>query len=699
MKSIKPFLIILGIGLMLTSCFQEVDIDKISGEYSDDFGLAIPAVRSLFTMKDVVVELNDSTEFYSDTANRQLMRFVHVEDPLIDIDVIDMLDIGVGEFSGSVKISDIDIPEFLSFKDSVTVVDIVDNINNPIVKLVFESALLGPTAVPSVTGLPIGTYSIWDSEGIKAIYFDKGIFEIEVENRMPIEVSFLATFKDKTGDFIAEQQIDRLKAGEMISFGVDAAGMDLDFPITVTIAQFGANADGLVQFKETDGLYVSANLKQVVFNKAELKIDDEIQGVGNDTITYNDKNKVLTYLKFASGVLNYKITNMSDIGQVDLHLKLPEFIVANGSMIEIDETLEGNVPSIGAIDLADALLELENSNLKQGKTLLQIITDVTVKPTSDTIVINYTDSIYGEFTLADVKLNAAKGWFGKDSVDIVEEMTELWLGFFEEDLSNVTMTNPSILFTVSNSFGISSDVDLTFKGVSEDETEEAIAVLNTISIQKPNAIGESSFSTVILDRDSTEGLVDLVNLPPAKVIHSGKIVVNPDYDPTDDGTIVENYFDETSRLSLGMRFELPFEFIADSFVYEDTLEYTWPEDTEDLYPRILMITTVHNLPFYILSEFVFLDASGMPTDTVVGSLIDPAPYDEDGFSTDSVKSKHEIILSDSQSRHLKTTESIRMRTTIYTGTKDEPKEIILQSTDYADIQIGVKGIFDVDNDL
>ena len=699
MVRIRVFLIALIFGVFGTSCFKEVDVDKISGDYKDDLGLALPAVRSFFTLKDVVVELSDSVEFYNDAdGNRELMRFVHVEEPLIEIDMIDLLDIGVGEFNGAVKIADVDIPEFLTLKDSVTVTDVIDKVDNPIVKSAFELALLGPTAVPDVGGLSIGTYKIWDSEGVNSISFNKGLFEIEVKNEMPVSLDFVATFRDDSGVFLVEKEITGLQQGAVDVFDVDVSGMDLDFPIAVTITQFRAEADGLVQFAADDAIFVFAKLKDVVFNSAELKIKDKIQGIGNDTIAYNDKSKVLTYLKFTSGVLNYKITNESSIDDVDLKLELPEFTKA-GNPILINEKLLGNDPASGSIDLSDAVLELSNSDLTHGKTMLNILTDITVHPTDDIITINYNDSINGEFTLTDVKLSAARGWFGQETVDIPEEMTELWLGFFEEDLERITMTNPRFIFTVANSFGIASDIDLQFRGVSEDGTRQVTSVLNTFSIAKPSENSEISTTMVTLDRDSTEGLVDLVNLPPAQVFHSGQILVNPNYNPDDESTIVENYFDSSSRMSLGMRFEVPFELVADSFVYEDTLIYSWPEDTEDLYPRILTITTVHNLPFFIMSEFVFLDKQGLPTDTVFGSLIDAAPYDDDGFSTDSVKSKHEVVLSQTQSEHLKITESIIMKTIIYTGTEEVPREVILQSSDFADVQIGVKAIYNVDDDF
>lgn len=689
MSSVKAFSLVLFLSTLFTSCFQEVEVDKISGDYKDDVGLAIPAVRSRFTLKDIVAEIDDSTEIYLDSAARQRMRFVHVEDPLISIDVVDLLDIGAGEFSGSVKISDVDIPDFLSFEDSITVVDIAEGITNPLLKAYFESSLGTPTTIPSIPGVNIGTYKIWESEGIKSISFTEGIFDITVINNMQLTLDFIATFEDADGQLLIEKVVTDFKSGEEFNVIVDAAGMDIAFPVTLTISELKSDG-GEVTYTEESGLKVNANLRDVIFNTAELQIKDEIQGESNDTIAYNDKDKVLQELKFAGGQLSYSITNMSSIDELDVDLLMPEFIKGNGENIRLTEKLKENIPASGTIDLAGAALKLENTDIYQGETLLRIMTDITVHPTSDTIIINYNDSIYGEFTITDVELSSAKGWFGKETIEIEEEKTELWLDFFGEELENLTMTNPRFIFTVTNSFGISCNLDLAFKGVDKDGINDVDIDLSPKYIAQPKAGGES-VRDIILDRDSVEGLVDLVNLPPATVYHSGTIVVNP------GDTVRVNEFDESDYFSLGMRFEMPFEFAADSFVYEDTLVFEWPDDTEDLYPRYLTVAALHNLPFYLMSEFVFLDEYDQPTDTVTGTIIDPAPSDENGFSTDSILSHYEIGLTQEESESLKASQSIIMKSIIYTGARGSAREIILQATDYADVQIGVKGVYKLED--
>ena len=265
----------------------------------------------------------------------------------------------------------------------------------------------------------------------------------------------------------------------------------------------------------------------------------------------------------------------------------------------------------------------------------------------------------------------------------------MWLDFFDVDLNSLSLSDPKIIFTVTNTFGISANMDLTFRGVSSDEMSEATIMPESQFIAQP-AENAKVVQDITLDKNSVEGFLDFVNLPPATVYHSGVLTINPTQEVTLNEVNRNDYF------SLGMRFEVPFECLADSFVYEEQSEVDWLDDSEDLFPRYVTVYAKHTIPFYYLTDFIFLDEFEQPTDTVSGTLLEPASCDEDGFSTDTVISNCEIPLTEEESENLKAATYIRMRSIIYTGDRPYAKDVVLQATDFADIQVGVKGVYKVD---
>lgn len=672
--------------LLLSSCMQEVELDKISSKYSDDIGVAIPAVRSHFTLKDVIAELSDSTEVYDDDAKRKRIRFVHTEDPLIDINLSDIYFSNVADFDGSVKISDMTLPHFLSFNDSVTIKDIIDNMEDPGARVFFESISNGSSSVVfsiPTPGYNIGTFKIWETEGVKSVVFEEGDLNIVLNNHLPFPVSMKATFNDNKGNLLVEQQIADLAPLAETGFTIDISGIATEFPVFITISDFTAeNTNPSLVITEKDGVTISSSLDNVVFESAELKLVNPIVAESVDTLEYSGDGKEISIIEFNKGKFNYEITNYSEIDEVKVELMFPMASTQNGTLL-IVESLPKGVTKRGVIDLTNANFRFLNPD---NNTAIVLNTKVYASPTADTIQILALDSIYGKFTITDIDLKSGAGWFGKDSIDIDEAKTELWLDLFDNNLDNISILNPQFKFSVRNTFGTSLDLKLNMRGYNSDGTKEASVVIPPLFIAQPPVNG-ISVTDFIVNRANTEGIVDLVNLPPAEVYHSSRVIVNPENVKT------LNYFGNQSRLSIGMRFEVPFEFKADSFITTDTVEIEWPEDTEDLYPRILTVAAIHNLPFTINYDFILQDINHLSLDTLTGTVVEPADSDEFGFSTDSIITNTGITLSEEESLNFKNSAFVVLKATFYTGSKLNVRDVILQATDFADIQIGIKGIY------
>jgi hypothetical protein len=228
-----------------------------------------------------------------------------------------------------------------------------------------------------------------------------------------------------------------------------------------------------------------------------------------------------------------------------------------------------------------------------------------------------------------------KGYFGQLSESFNTQKLDMGL---DQVLNHITglfhITNPSIKFTYSNSFGIPIGVTLNASGQKNSQTVNL--GLNPFTIAYPTTLATRDITSSITIDSTNSALPNLLSLPPSKVTFSGSGKMNPDGRPTGANT---NYVFGNSRFLGSVEVDVPLLLWMQNLQFSDTLD------------NFLKLKSTDNTSFIDSLKIIIAANNGFPLgaslkvilyDTVrkanlktidATNLIKPAPVDANGKSS------------------------------------------------------------------
>ena len=331
-----------------------------------------------------------------------------------------------------------------------------------------------------------------------------------------------------------------------------------------------------------------------------------------------DNNEILTYISFLEGM--FSVSAQADQLAQDGYNLEATFRILNSydsQQLPINGTVTLNNP--GEADLTGSRIEFEN---QANFFLVEYKLFITGNGTPDNAP--YTIEFSQEMT--GLKFDLVKGYI--DQINFPVGNTSVALSLFNNaTLGSLVFENPTIEFTMDNSFG--AEIDLSIEEFYATTIEEEIIPVTGPAIDEPWRVYASEtheapvLTTFKLLDNSNTNLFDITEQSPKKLYYEVTGLINPD--ATQQTT---NWIKHDSNLSIDMEVNLPLWGRINIFELQDTTELSVSDLPDELEWVELRMNFSNGFPLNVALDLILLDENNNPIDTLFplqDKLLDAAP--------------------------------------------------------------------------
>ncbi len=369
----------------------------------------------------------------------------------------------------------------------------------------------------------------------------------------------------------------------------DANGVFLALVYTDSLERIDASGYyGLPGFNESEEESMTA--AQITGFEAAGSIDLDF----DFPIPYDQSGGVeLTSVVFKAGSLDLDISStFRHVGQVTL--SIPSLTDASGTPFSTTLNFDGT----SSVPATDA-----NSNDLQGYTLAlapgnMIDADLNLQMTNSGNSTFTTDQLQLNIALNNADYSLLEGDFKNFILDFPKDSV-LMRVFGNFDGGTFTLTNPTVTFNVSNSFGVPFQCDfqeLFTENVNTGETRDLLvnAETQTFNVDAAETPGTTNVSSLEFNNANTNGAMsDVIEPTPKFVIYDIEGTSNPG-SPTGN----QNFITDESRIDVVADVLLPLEGFGE-LTLSDTLsydEFLSPEEADRIESLLLRINVDNGFP-------------------------------------------------------------------------------------------------------
>ncbi len=318
-------------------------------------------------------------------------------------------------------------------------------------------------------------------------------------------------------------------------------------------------------------------------------------------------------LRLKSGSISLNISNtLNHTGS--LLIRIPG-MVKNGIPFEVNVPINGTFSNnTQTINLQGYSIKMATGPGNYNEIPIEYILNLNYNSGQST-----SGSISVERSFTSWEFNRMYGYVGQQIVSLAQDSIQLKIfnnatdGYFE-------LTNPSVKFTVTNSFGFPIDINMDVlkskniaTGVETDITLSNFP--NPFAINHPSVsqIGSAEITNLKLDK-SNSNLNILVNPTPKFFIFGITAHSNPNGDPPQTA---RNFMTDESKFVIGTEVELPLEGFAYGFSIIDTLDFTFSDNQEEIESLLIRINIENGFPVDLRMQLVFLDKDFQAVDSLL----------------------------------------------------------------------------------
>lgn len=669
----------LGI-LVLASCIddhlQKIIDGKIKVQVNPE--LEIPVAQFRMELRDV---LRDETLILTDS-NDLSLSIVYRDDSLLNESANDVLEIPDQSLSeSSTQIGPIRINDF-SVQKSLSLNDILPNLDSITRRALFVADSAGIQvpfpAIPLQSG---GIHSINPISIFNFAVLDSGRLSVNITNQWATTIAVLVLdIKNPNNQSIGKIRFFNLTPNSTGSSFVDLRSQTLNANLSFSIDSiFVPGSAQPVTVSLNQSLNINVTGTGLIIASANAQIPAQNLGTDTSNIDFSFDNGERIYeVLLDSGRLNLDFRTSLPIS-VRCTIAIPGILNVNGIPLARTFIISGGAPNLISIDLSDHLIDLKRYS--RGYNELQIVFSKEILPTSNSVNINKDDSITFSYSLTNLRLNHAKGYFGSRTIVADPSTANLDLDFLNEINGNVFIANPQITFNIRNSMGFPARLNLNLSG-SRSGNPPVNINLNNQNIPSPAIMGNVATGAIQINRNNSS-LPQLLSLPPDSIVAGGSIELNP------NGSIDTNFVTKASALSIGMEIEIPFELSIRGLGFSDTAEFTG-ELFESLESASLVIKAENGFPFDFITEFAFLDSAMNVVHRDSINLLPSASVDANGkvlapaFNTGRISLGPQALKAMEQTRYLASKFSLQ--------TPQNGQQIVKIYADYHILlKVGVEG--------
>ncbi len=360
-----------------------------------------------------------------------------------------------------------------------------------------------------------------------------------------------------------------------------------------------------------------------------------------------ENSEILTYISFLQGTFNVMVDApelLADGYQLEASFRILNSFDSNNQPFSGQVSLDQ--PS--QTDLAGGRIEFDNE-----ANFFMVEYTITISGNGNPDNAPYTLNFIN--TMEDIRFDLAKGYI--DQINFPIGNITIPINFFKNaKVGSVLFEDPSIDFTMLNSFGAEIDVNIIefYATTINDET----IVIHGDGVDSPwRAASPDSHeepkekSIVVLDPDNTN-LFEITEQSPVELYYNVRGLTNP------DGTMLAtNWIKHDSNLSINMEMNLPLWGRIDYLLMQDTTTMALGNMPDELEWIELKMNIANGFPLDLFLNVILLDDNNQHLDTLFNALprlfkaaeVDPAT----SIVTEPGQSTLIELIDDAKTRNLR----------------------------------------------
>ncbi len=205
------------------------------------------------------------------------------------------------------------------------------------------------------------------------------------------------------------------------------------------------------------------------------------------------------------------------------------------------------------------------------------------------------------------------GYFGTRNITVNDDSSRISI-FNNAIGGTLYFDDPKVQFLISNSFGMPLDAHFNslyaYNATSGNIPIIGPGVPNPIPIFSPTIVGQTAHSNFSLDKTNCN-LGAAMSQNPQYIGYNVNAVSNT-------GGVTQNFLEDSSRLNIDVRVELPLYGYAGGLVVQDTVDFKL-DDVKEIEWAIFRINITNGFPVDANTQIYFLDS----TSVILDSLISP----------------------------------------------------------------------------
>ena len=302
--------------------------------------------------------------------------------------------------------------------------------------------------------------------------------------------------------------------------------------------------------------------------------------------------------------------------KIDIAEGLPFKTVLKFSFNDIEKEGKMLIDSLVYDPLNNQSLELNLANCIAdfSKDSLYFKIDEITIITNTTGTIKETDKLVLGVSLTDIEFDFIEGYFGKLAVPTIKD--SLVIDQLKDLKGKFGITNPSLTFTVINSFGVPVQLDFTKFQLKRKTTPKTLDInINPFVIKSPESKDKPAEPSSISIDASIENFDKLLSSETEQLNFEANVQVNKPGDIPGK----PNFITSKSSISIDANITVPLTGYISGFTFDDTSDISLPIDM--LKSLQLKVIYKNTLPVDVDAKITFLDVNNNPIKDASGTVI------------------------------------------------------------------------------
>ena len=613
---------------LIGSCIKETyDMNRLSEKMRISPTLAVSAATGEVTLGDIL-KPNDTIGYDDENLLRLWIR----KDSVAEISLDSLIDLSEAfSFNGSYPVGDVEMDNFSS-QYQITL-DQLSQFFIPSLWSEFQSLDDGsPHPFPEFPLTNTGTHTFTSFANFEYAVLSGGRIYLDITNNLTAPLSGISVTL-RNGD-------DNTPIGGTITTGTIIAGETWSTFIEMNETRVYSTIVAEIIFNGSPGTTDPVLIRMsdaILFEVSgeDLKVSAgrfvvPLQRVGDsgseEMVDFDlDDGMEITEFSLNTGIIDVEVTSNLQVYS-EFSVVLPT-ITRSG--LPFSESISVNPMSVTTGNFsAGNLLALLNTNPEQPYNSAPAQYEVWISSQGAMIDFSSLDRIDLNATIRNLNVDYVKGYFGQlvetvepDTIDLeIEDILEKISGEFY-------FANPTLTVEYSNSFGLPVEINLEATGRNKDKVQNLN--LSPFVLDYPVSPESDIESTYSIDKNNSS-LPALLSLPPASIVISGGVKMNP----AGNTGARDNYVMGNSRFVASVEAMLPMDLWINNLQIADTLNNFLrpdPDDEEGFSPKDLEyirldLMVSNGFPLGVSVEIVLHDSiSGVNLYTLeVPGIIEPA---------------------------------------------------------------------------